>query len=193
LNKHLIYCITIIILLIFVLRLSFCDSPNPPKPNNHRDTVISVEWDTLTVEVPKYVPQWRTKYNFIHDTLLDKVDTASILKDYFATYSYIDTVGNDTIKAIINENVSQNKISSREVKFNLLYPTVTKIVTVTKNNRQLYIGLGINGTKELNILGVGPELAYKTKNGYLFGIGANILGSAAPNYNIRIYRKIGKK
>ena len=78
---------------------------NKPVPYKvvYRDTVTAydttiLDGDTVYVQVP--------------------VDTALILRDYFATVIYADTVKNDSSALIvINETLTKNRIASRQVWF----------------------------------------------------------------------------
>lgn len=181
---------TILILITIIILLTTCNNNPPIKGQDKIVTKTEIKWDTLKVPTPVYIPKWLTKKEFSHDTFLTKVDTQNILKDYFATYYYKDTVGTDSVNATITESISKNKIISRKVDFNIMYPTITK--TTIKNNRQLYIGGGIIGDKE-TIISFGPGLAYKNKKNYLYTLGIGLVGSNTPSLNISIFKKIGRK
>jgi len=75
-----------------------------------RDTV----YITKTVSNTKYTP----KYITIKDTVLQPIDTLSVVKDYLITRSYNDTISIDVDNkkigvVMINDNVSQNMLQSR--------------------------------------------------------------------------------
>jgi len=86
----------------------------------------------------------------VHDTLwlpgdtsyvLRPVDTSAILKDYFSSVQYSDTVKDDSSAFIvINEQISRNRIDSREVLFQNRRSTM---IYQPHNNA---IVLGVGGT-----------------------------------------------
>jgi len=155
-------------------------------------TNVEVKWDTLKIDSIVYVPKWRTKIETIHDTIPTIVDTLYILKDYYATHAYVDTLNLDSIgNIIINDTITQNLIISRKITPNVLIPTTTITNTVYINNREFYGGLGLQGrTNQLNYLGGG--LLYKTKNKQIYGFGLGVNQDFQPIMSGRIYWKIGK-
>ena len=155
-------------------------------------TNVEVKWDTLKIDSIVYVPKWRTKIETIHDTIPTIVDTLYILKDYYATYAYADTLNLDSIgNIIINDTITQNLIISRKITPNVLIPTTTITNTVYINNREFYGGLGLQGrTNQLNYLG--GELLYKTKNKQIYSFGLGVNQDFQPVMSGRIYWKIGK-
>lgn len=61
------------------------------------------------------------------DTIWGQIDTLNILKDYFATRKYLDTVIMENGEIIIDEHISENKIKHRGVTLK----TEDKIITNT--------------------------------------------------------------
>ena len=122
-----IQTIIIIGLVIVIFLLRECDGGKEVEPEIERIVKVETKYDTIIKSVPTYVPEYRTKIvtKTIHDTIQPDIDTASILEDYFATYSYIDTVDADSINLVIFDTISQNKILSRGIDYSLIYPTTT--------------------------------------------------------------------
>jgi len=182
--------ILVLIVIIFFLRNNNND-PIPTKP-----TVINkieIKYDTIIKEVPVYVPKYINKIVIHYDTILKyhKIDTTKILKDYFATYVYEDVQKLDSLNLTIKDSVSQNKITSRLIKYELIYPTTTITKKIYLNNKEFYWGLGIQGsTSQLNY--IGGELMYKTKKKQLYGLGIGVNQEFQPVLSGRLLWKIGK-
>ena len=145
--------------------------------------------------VETYIPQYRTKikYKTVHDTIevhdTIPIDTASILKDYFETYAYTDTLKTDSVTFVINDTISQNKILSRGINYSLIYPTT--IITTEReiNKRELYIGFGLGGDKQ-QLSYVGSELLLRNKKQRIYGIGLGINNSFEPILTFKMSWKV---
>lgn len=189
-----IQSILIVVLVIIIFFMRECSGPTDGGNNGKTETIVveTVKWDTLKIPEVTYVPRWRTK--FIHDTIPADVDTADILKDYFASYYYSDTLKLDSLgNIVLNDTISQNKIVSRNRINNIIIPTVTKEITIKEyiNRRELYYGLGLQGTtNELNFLGA--DLMYRTKKNTAYGLSLGINQNLAPVIGGRMYWKFGK-
>jgi hypothetical protein len=151
-----------------------------------------IKWDTITNTTPVYIPKWHTRTEVNIDTFTTPIDTLAILKDYYAIYNYTDTIGTDSIKIVVNDSITKNKILSRIVDYKVMYPTIT--ITITKetvlNKAQFYYGLGVGaGAGSVNL---GPELLYKTKSNHAYGLGLGVNQSLQPSLSIKMYWKIGK-
>lgn len=75
-----------------------------------------------SVPVPYYVSDPVYVFDTIHDSIpyMVPIDTAAILADYYRKRDYNDTVVNDTsIMIAIQEQVWQNRISSRVLSYQL--------------------------------------------------------------------------
>ena len=118
-----IQTVLIAVLIIIILLLRACNKPDPVEPVII--TKVETVFDTITKEIPVYVPKYVQKIEYIHDTIIDStpVDTVSILKDYFATYVYKDNQELDSLNLTIIDSVSQNKIFARTIQYDLIYPT----------------------------------------------------------------------
>ena len=174
----------IIVLLVAALLLQWTCSGS--KVEGVTTTTTEIKWDTIKTEVPKYVPQWSTRTEIDIDTFTTPIDTLAILTDYYAIYSYSDTVGTDSVQIVIHDTVSTNKIVSRSIKYNIMYPTITITKETVINKPQFFYGIGL-GTKS-----IGPEVLYKSKKNHAYGLGIGVNSDLQPNFSFRMYWSIGK-
>lgn len=174
----------IIVLLVAALLLQWTCSD--VKVEGTTITKTEIKWDTIKTETPVYVPKWSTRTEIDIDTFTTPIDTNAILGDYFAIYNYIDTIGTDSVKIVINDSITTNKIASRQVNYKVIYPTITVTKETVINKQQFYYGLGISPQ------GVGPQFLYKTKNNHVYGLGVDINKSLKPTLELSMYWKFGK-
>ena len=185
-----------LIIVIFLLRECRGEkSPLPAEPV----TIVKIEtkYDTIVETVPTYIPKYKTRVKWktktvhdtikIHDTI--PVDTASVLEEYFATYAYTDTLKKDSVTFIINDTISQNKILSRGIKYNLVYPTTIIQTEREVNQRELYVGFGLGGDRQ-QISYAGSELILRTKKEKLYGVGIGINNSFQPILTFKMNWKV---
>lgn len=189
-NKTKFYFI-IIIALIIVILLQKCGGGS--SVINHNDTITNtvITHDTFTQIVPEYIPKWKTKKEYVHDTT-HIIDTAYVVGDYYSTYYYEDSIKGDSLKLYVKDSISENKIKSRSIKYQFILPTINTTNTVIKNKVEFYVGLGLVGGKS-GINYFGPELLLRTKKKQAYGLGIGIDGNLQPNLSLRTYWKIGKK
>lgn len=192
-----IQSILIVVLVIIILLMKQCNGVgNGDGGKNRIDTTIveTVKWDTLRIPEITYVPKWRVKVVTEYETVPADVDTVGILKDYYSKYFYTDTIQLDSVgNIVINDTITQNMIVSRTPKVSISIPTITKEITITKfiNQRELYYGLGLQGTTTgLNF--IGADLMYRTKKKSAYGLSLGINQSFTPVIGGRMYWKIGK-
>lgn len=182
LNRNNIF--SLIVLLIAVI-IAFrcghsCNRRKPSKPE------IKVKTDTVwqkskqdtfyTPQLVKLIPAKPPPPQVLFDTLylesFQHIDTASILKDYFAKAIYSDTEKIKYGSIIINDTVTQNRIASRGLITNFNIPALTKTVTLTQPKRtQIYFGIdGMSDFKQNVYLGFSGAL--RSKNGGIWEAGA---------------------
>jgi hypothetical protein len=167
-----------------------CSSTPPVEPEVI--TKVVTKWDTLKVTEKEYVPKYIRKTIIDIDTFQAPIDTVSILKDYYAKYFYTDTIKIDTLGTIIvNDTVTRNLISMRDVQSNIFIPTTTITNTVYLYKREFYGGISVGSTNQA-VQNINAELLYinKKKQSYGFGVGLN--PQWQPVYTVRMYWKIGK-
>ena len=183
-----------LIIVIFLLRECKGESKGTPiEPV----TIVKIEtkYDTIVETVETYIPEYRTKvkWKIVHDTIevhdTIPTDTASILKDYFATYAYTDTLKTDSVTFIVNDTISQNRILSRGINYSLVYPT--KIISTERevNKRELYIGFGLGGDKQ-QLSYVGSELMLRNKKERIYGVGLGINNNFEPILTFKMSWKV---
>jgi len=188
--------------MLLILFLSYCTSDsiipsfkNLIKRNQIIDppVVVRVEtkWDTIVKIVPVYTPKWEVRTEYKDTFIYRDIDTLSILKDYFATYAYFDILHNDSITIRIKDSITQNKIKSRSIEYDLRIPTTIITRDSIVRQRGFYIGLGVGGTtSSLNY--VGAEALYKGKRKKAFGLGVGINQDFKLSLTGRFYWKLGK-
>jgi hypothetical protein len=167
-----------------------CSSTPPVEPEVITEVVT--KWDTLKVTEKEYVPKYIRKTIVDIDTFQAPIDTVSILKDYYAKYFYTDTIKIDTLGTIIvNDTVTRNLISMRDVQSNIFIPTTTITNTVYLYKREFYGGISVGATNQA-VQNINGELLYinKKRDAYGFGVGLN--PQWQPVYTVRMYWKIGK-
>ena len=188
--------LTIIGLIIVIFLLRECRGEKSPIPTEPVTIVkIETKYDTIVETVETYIPEYRTKVKWktvhdtieVHDTI--PTDTASILKDYFETYAYTDTLKTDSVTFVINDTISQNKILSRGINYSLVYPTTIISTEREVNKRELYIGFGLGGDKQ-QLSFVGSELMLRNKKERIYGVGLGINNSFEPILTFKMSWKI---
>lgn len=110
------------------------------------DTVI-VNLPPQTINLPPGQP-----INIINQPIPDKVDTGAILRAFFSEVTYLDSVDTDTLKIVLKEVISQNKIVSRELTHRLKIPIQT-ITHVHSRPSMLMIGGMVQSSDRMNLVG----------------------------------------
>ena len=167
-----------------------CSSTPPTKPEVITEVVT--KWDTVKVEQTEYVPQIIEKVVVNIDTFSTPIDTISVLKDYYAKYFYTDTIQLDTLGSIIvNDTITRNLISFRDVQSNIFIPTTTITNTVYLYKREFYGGVSVGATNQA-VQNINAELLYVNKKRQAYGFGVGLNPDFQPVYTVRMYWKIGK-
>ena len=167
-----------------------CSSTPPVEPEVITEVVT--KWDTLKVTEKEYVPKYIRKTIVDIDTFQAPIDTVSILKDYYAKYFYTDTIKIDTLGTIIvNDTVTRNLISMRDVQSNIFIPTTTITNTVYLYKREFYGGISVGSTNQA-VQNINAELLYINKKRQSYGFGVGLNPKWQPVYTVRMYWKIGK-
>ena len=173
-----------------------CSSTPPVEPKVITEVVT--KWDTVKVEQTEYVPQIIEKVVINIDTFSTPIDTVSVLKDYYAKYFYTDTIQLDTLGSIIvNDTITRNLISFRDVQSNIFIPTTTITNTTYLYKRELFWGVAVGGMinpvqNESPINYVSGELMYVNKKRNVYGFGLGVDKDFFPIISGRLYWKIGK-
>lgn len=199
--------ILILVLLGVILLTQIKGCKTNGKPG---DTLIDIDtvFHEVKVEVPKYVPKWRTKIQEVEvqvEAPTKPVDTTAILADYFAKYKTIDTLNlpypdsvNKTFGyGIVTDIITKNEIIERSVSWNYKIPEVIKtIVIYPPPVNQVYVGVSSAFNQENFLDNVSGGLVLKTKKDKIYqasvGLG-NRGGAVAPFIGAGIYWKIRLK
>ena len=132
-----IQTLLVVVLAVLLFYQNSCSSTPPVEPQTITEVVT--RWDTLKVATKEYVPKYIRKTIVNVDTFQAPIDTLSILKDYYAKYFYTDTIKVDSLGFIvINDTVTRNLISKRDVQSNIFIPTTTITNTTYLYKRELF-------------------------------------------------------
>ena len=185
-----IQTLLIVVLAVLLFYQKSCSSTPPVEPQTITEVVT--RWDTLKVVTKEYVPKYIKKTVVNIDTFQSPIDTMSILKDYYAKYFYTDTIKVDSLGFIvINDTVTRNLISKRDVQSNIFIPTTTITNTTYLYKRELFWGASISGNQE-QIQSINGELMYVNKKRNAYGFGVGVDQNFQPIFTGRLYWKIGK-
>ena len=170
-----------IILALIITLIVLLKSDKPPKIKEIIKEIPSEPiHDTIPVEVE--VPYEVKGDDIYHDTTIYvptyvQVDTAAILKSFYVTNSFIDTIklNNNQGFVYLNQDVSENKIASRKWSATVK-PKIVREPAPEPPPIKNQVFLGINGaiSREdwVNSLGMGVIL--KTKKDHLYQLGAGV-------------------
>jgi hypothetical protein len=185
-----IQSLLVVVLAVLLFYQNSCSSTPPVEPQTITEVVT--RWDTLKVATKEYVPKYIRKTVVDIDTFQAPIDTMSILRDYYAKYFYTDTIKVDSLGFIvINDTVTRNLISKRDVQSNIFIPTTTITNTTYLYKRELFWGASISGNQE-QIQSINGELMYVNKKRNAYGFGVGVDQNFQPIFTGRLYWKIGK-
>lgn len=142
------------------------------KPKTITETIVVT--DTTYVQVPKETIKYVPKREVVEVPVYieEDIDTLSILRDYYSKYFYSDTVTISTYgNVVIQDTVTQNSISFREVIPNITIPVVT--TTITNNiyaTPTFHYFIGLEAGLDL----LAPKIYIQDKKGRLYGAGVNL-------------------
>ncbi len=121
------------------------------------NTKVELKVDTFKYGYPVYIPK---PGKTVYVNIPVDVDTAAILKDYFAKKHYPDSLNNADLTVWLSDSITQNSIASRAWKWRINRPektitnTVEKTITQYDNGCHYYIG----GSFQTNKFGIGPSI-----------------------------------
>ena len=185
-----IQTLLIVVLAVLLFYQKSCSSTPPVEPQTI--TEVITRWDTLKVATKEYVPKYIRKTIVNIDTFQAPIDTMSILRDYYAKYFYTDTIKVDSLGFIvINDTVTRNLISKRDVQSNIFIPTTTVTNTVYLYKREFFGGVSV-GTTNQAVQNINGEILYVNKKRQAYGFGVGLNPQFQPVYTVRMYWKIGK-
>jgi hypothetical protein len=136
--------------------LHYCQ-PQPQAGSHTIEKHVEHIYDsTPKVIVPNVAPSITTHCFYPVPT---DVDTALVLKLFFAKATYTQTIEDTLLRAKLSDTVSENKIIGRSFSYQLLKPIRTiesSTVTIRESANGVYLGAFVNGGKDR--LGFGPQL-----------------------------------
>lgn len=152
---------------------------------------ISGKKDTVYQLTPYAV--YYTKEKVLHDTLETfetipvLIDTARILEQYFATRFYSDTQSIKYGTVIINDTITQNRITGRSLHENTNLPIIKETTVLSQPKRTVgYIGLSAMGNQGSFLYAIGATFGLKFKNDKYAGIMAMLTKDGQPAYGIEL-------
>lgn len=193
-----IYRIILALAIGYILFLQMCNRLGPCPEQK----IISVKVDTGyiidsfkstwqkpkpdTIILPGKMPKPEIIYQDGPPTfVMNDVDTAAILQDYFAKVFYRDSLQTQYGTITVEDTISQNRIQARRWQTNFTIPTITKTITLAEKKRnQLYTGF--SGLFGQTSIGAEINLSLKNKKDQVYEVGAGILGTSP-------YMRIGTK
>ena len=185
-----IQTLLLVVLAVLLFLQRGCSSTPPVEPEVIKEVVT--RWDTVKVEKTQYVPKIVEKVVVDIDTFSTPIDTVTVLKDYYAKYSYTDTIQLDTLGSIvISDTITRNLISFRDVQPNIFIPTTTVTNTIYLNKREFFGGISVGATNQA-VQNINAELLYVNKKRQAYGFGVGLNPQFQPVYTVRMYWKIGK-
>lgn len=133
-------------------------------------------YDTIIKEIPDTIPFYITKTDTViyRDTVFKDVDTAEILKEYFALHVYERLWLDSLVKVTLHDTISQNKPQGNTFVYKILKPQVVNNNVTNVYNYLRYITGGVSvPLKDIKYTNI--ELNYVTHRwyggiGYDFGL-----------------------
>lgn len=154
--------IALFVLLLYIFFQHFCGKGTQPCPEIVQETIdtqrLYRQWASAwskpnpdTIILPgKRMPAPQPDTIYVPGepyVIVEPVDTAAILQDYYAKVVYKDSSAiTDSTElnygtAYVSDTVSQNRIQARQWSFKLSLPVITKTVTVSEKPRvEVYAG-----------------------------------------------------
>lgn len=186
--------------IIAMFFLGRCNGIRSVIKNTGRDTVIhkdsiriayipvpvSVRYDSLI-----YTPGKAGTLDTIWappEVIIDPVDTAAILKDYYAARIYSDTQRLTRGQVVIDDTVSRNRITGRGLKVTGTDTTIT-VTTVLKPPRRMvgYFTLSAMGNPKQPLGGAGAGFALKLPSERVYQVEYKIIQGNRPAFEARVF------
>ena len=169
------YLIVIAVLVVVIIFLRSCGPGTEIGEPIITTTIDTVYVDKL-IEKKVYVPAIKIKVPGDPIYIIEKADTAAILKEYFSKNVYEDKIQLDSFGYIlVRDTISENKITSRITEGKYTIPTINKTTTIQlpyKPKTQVYAGIDIAVGSPIGLTYFGPRLILKTKKDQMYAIGA---------------------
>lgn len=202
--------ILIIILGLVIVFMRTCDSNNKTKVPTEKVKINGKTYEVIkyvrdTIYVPKYITIYKRGKDIYHDTTIYvkvpvDVDTAQILRDFYAKNVYNDTIKlEDSLGLVtINDTISQNKILGRNFNAKINQKEIHETLTVKEPpKRQMYVGLNTSVDNYVGLSTIGTSVIYKDKKDKMYQIGVGVnnhnMSKLSPYINGGVYWKLKLK
>jgi hypothetical protein len=177
-NINTIFCfagwVGFVICLVIIIFLNKCADPSTHTIEKKTTVIYDSTKKQLTAKTPP------AAVSIFTVPVPSIIDTAEILKRFFASYTYSQQIQDSSLRFQIFDSITQNKVVGRRTNYNWLKPVKTiesTTITIENNPKGFYAGPFIQGTQK-QILGYGFEAAYVTKRNY-YRIGIDLKNQAA--------------
>lgn len=141
--------------------------------NTITKSTIKIYDSTQKVIIPKQAPSIQT---FCLVPVPMNVDTAEILRNFFAIYTYSQSIADSNITGSIVDTISQNRILGRKLTYRLIKPVLTiestTITSVEKNSSFLLGGFSLVNK---NQFAIGPQASVLFKNNLMVNAGYDFI------------------
>lgn len=186
--------IAIVVLIIYILLQWF--NPGGVMPGGRVIRIEGKRYEVIkhkidTVNIIKREVVTKQGADIYHEILIEKkivipaiVDTVFLLKDYYATFVYKDTlILADSLGEItIEDTISQNRIRSRTFIANVNSKVIRETTVVTKPIQpQIYWGLNGGFNKSDIISSIGTGVMLKTKQDKIYQLNLGVMNSGVEN------------
>lgn len=165
---NIINSIGIVVIAVLLVLARCVDEQHSGVANTIEKQTIKIYDSTKKVIIPE-VPATLTSYCIVPMPV--NVDTAEILKRFFAVHTYSQTFADSNIVANILDTICQNKISGRSFSYKWIKPLriveSTSITIEAKPKSRLLLGFFVDGNA-FNY-GIGPKLSFQTKKNFQVG------------------------
>lgn len=192
------------VILTLIGVILFLKSDNKPVV---REVIKEVPGEVVHDTIP--VTEYLQGEDIYHDTTiyvptLVQVDTAEILKDFYAKVLKMDTIklNNNQGFVYLNDSISKNNIISRKWSATIKPKIVREPAPEPpKVRNQVYIGLNGAWSQDDWVNSLGTSVLFKTKNDKIFQVGVGVAnrtvdgisGGFTPFVNGGVYWKIKLK
>lgn len=177
--KYSVWLLTLIAV-IYLFHTCNCNKPEVKQvPVIKYDTTYIKGKDSISYVPKPYkvsVPVPYAVVDSFTETVVERVDTTQILKQFYSTLYYSDTQPIKYGSITINDTVSKNKIQGRGLVINQDIPIVTKTITeVIKRRNVLMVGVEALGNKDNPLYATGINAGIFSKRDRYIGIKGMIL------------------
>lgn len=135
--------------------------------------VVKTKIDTMYMSRPtqtKYITRLVPVNKYYTDTIINNVDTSNVIKEFYATAEYDDTIRFDKAKVAIRERVTQNMIISRMASIDIMDQFITKTTFVAPKAKATFgVGSSVLFNKKEVSLSIDGIYIPKYTNTMFFG------------------------